>query len=396
MNISLHRLPEKLIYSEETLINDIPNNVYFVTPRLAVGKDVYNNIYKNIQKNKNYYNFYFLDISVDEIEEYLNQNGGIYISTSVKVLTNFLHEESLFLKNGEILYSATKKNSFYDIKPKYVEKNTHKCNCFEFLIQEKKIIKVNSFNLASDKIENFYPRKVKGPKQKIPYNIMQTFKSNILPMMKIKEMKNIIDMNPEYNYYFFGDKECKEFIFYHLGQRYLDCFNSIKPGAYKADYFRYIFLFVKGGVYFDADFRQYIPLRDFIKEEDEFLTPLDKEHSGYQGLYNAFICCTPRHKVIEKVIELCTYNIENKSIGETPYSITGPDIFAKAYQHFYPGRIEIGKKENGIEILKVSFIMSGMGNIFRDNKKFFLSKTKFDYSFKDRFRIMWINRDLYN
>ena len=45
---------------------------------------------------------------------------------------------------------------------------------------------------------------------------------------------------------------------------FMKAYNKIKPGAGKADLFRYLIMYDNGGTYFDIDTSCKVPLRDYI------------------------------------------------------------------------------------------------------------------------------------
>jgi hypothetical protein len=51
----------------------------------------------------------------------------------------------------------------------------------------------------------------------------------------------------------FDENSAREFILVHLGPRYEKAFNKCYHPSMKSDYFRYSYIFVKGGFYIDAD-----------------------------------------------------------------------------------------------------------------------------------------------
>ena len=68
----------------------------------------------------------------------------------------------------------------------------------------------------------------------------------------MKENAEILqEQNPEFKYYLYDDDMCKEFIKDNFDDEILYTFNKLKPGAYKADLWRYCILYIKGGIYLD-------------------------------------------------------------------------------------------------------------------------------------------------
>ena len=82
-------------------------------------------------------------------------------------------------------------------------------------------------------------------KIKIPKIIHQTFRTKELP----KEIENTVDnlkkMNPDFEYRFYDDEDCYNFIKEHYDDETLSLYLSINPnyGSCRADFFRYLLIY---------------------------------------------------------------------------------------------------------------------------------------------------------
>ena len=152
------------------------------------------------------------------------------------------------------------------------------------------IISIGSSNYNS-KIMNIFTDihlvKLENYDQKIPKQIIQTsFSNEIDNIYHINSIYTFQELNPEYKYLFFDDKRCREYIKKKFDKYILNYYDKLIPGAFKADFFRYCFLYNEGGCYFDCKSILKIKLRDIIKEDDDLL--LCKDHHK-TGIYNAVI-----------------------------------------------------------------------------------------------------------
>ena len=88
----------------------------------------------------------------------------------------------------------------------------------------------------------------------IPLNLFQTWHTLDLP----PKMKNSVELlkrqNPEFTYYLYDDKMCRDFIEQNYDKDVLYSFDKLKPGAYKSDLWRYCVLYKYGGIYLDIKF----------------------------------------------------------------------------------------------------------------------------------------------
>lgn len=159
----------------------------------------------------------------------------------------------------------------------------------------------------------------------IPLNIYQTWHTKNLPdNMKIITQKIILN-NPVFNYYLYDDDDCRNFIKDNFDNSVLNAFDSLVPGAYKADLWRYCILYKNGGIYLDI---KYEPINGF-----KFINMTEKEHwvldRDKKGVYNALIVCKPKNKILFKAIYNIVENIKNKFYGNSPLEPTGPLMLAK-------------------------------------------------------------------
>lgn len=72
----------------------------------------------------------------------------------------------------------------------------------------------------------------------IPYTIIQTMKTNQVPKDMFLASQSWIKHNPEYDYEFFDDDRCIQFIKDNYNNNILTKFMVINTGAGKADFFR--------------------------------------------------------------------------------------------------------------------------------------------------------------
>ena len=129
------------------------------------------------------------------------------------------------------------------------------------LNDKKKLLSELKSYLSLKKKNNIsYPNKL-NYNSIIPLNIFQTWwtKENLTPCMF--QCINIIkNNNPRFNYRLFDDNDCREFIEKNFNSVVLKAYDSLIPGAYKADLWRYCVLFKLGGIYLDI---KYQPIHNF-------------------------------------------------------------------------------------------------------------------------------------
>lgn len=151
--------------------------------------------------------------------------------------------------------------------------------------------------------------------QLIPKVIIQTAETNTCNIQQYNAMKLFIDMNPEYEYRFFDACERREFIKKYFVPAILEAYDTLVPGAFQADLFRYCYLFKNGGCYFDFKMIPRKPLRDIINSNDSLLVCSDYERSNSpskrasESFLNALIFATPNILLFSDLVEMCVRKI---------------------------------------------------------------------------------------
>jgi mannosyltransferase OCH1-like enzyme len=163
----------------------------------------------------------------------------------------------------------------------------------------------------------------------IPRYVFQTWKHTLLS----KDMKdNILQLrknNPEFEYFLYDDKMCREFIQTHFGSNELYAFDSLIPGAYKADLWRYCVLYIYGGVYMDIKLNtvQNFKLKSIIHEE---CFPIDINNANNKGIWQGFLICKPQNEILKHCIDEIIKNVKQCYYGDTCLSVTGPGLVYNA------------------------------------------------------------------
>ncbi len=182
-------------------------------------------------------------------------------------------------------------------------------------------------------------------KQLIPRIIYQTFETYEVPDGMFKSINSWLDLNPEYEHYFFDEEDRINFIENHFDSRVLNCYLNLIPGAFRADLWRCCVLYEMGGVYVDADMICLKSLNDLIKDIDTFITCRDDPMST-KFLANGFIASIPKHPFLKKQIDNIVDNVENLLVRYY-LDISGPGLLGKSVNEIC-GRTEDSEFDLGI------------------------------------------------
>lgn len=177
---------------------------------------------------------------------------------------------------------------------------------------------------------------------KIPKIIMQTWKGpeSTLPKEWKESPISIRTMMPEWEYVLMTDEDNLAFIAEHFPQ-YLETFKNFEYGIQRADFIRYAWLYVNGGLYMDCDYRVDRPLDElFVVDRDIYVCP-----SGNFGDYytNAIMASKPKQEIWLECMKLASEGNSWWHIGKhlKVMGSTGPLMFTKAVQKVDSDRIHI-------------------------------------------------------
>jgi mannosyltransferase OCH1-like enzyme len=200
----------------------------------------------------------------------------------------------------------------------YAPNKTYRISCGSSDYNFKKInININDINFLIDYQKEY--------EQLIPKKIIQTYETNKYHnIYHYNAVQTFIELNPEYEYFFYNDEECFTFIKKNFDQDVINAYQSLIPKAFKADLFRYCFIYIQGGCYFDNKYILRKPLRQFIKNNDNNVFCLDR----YPKLmFNSIIISIPRQDYLKNIINQIVFHVKQKYYGESPLHPTGPRLF---------------------------------------------------------------------
>jgi mannosyltransferase OCH1-like enzyme len=228
----------------------------------------------------------------------------------------------------------------------------------------------------------------------VPLNIYHTWNTHDVPEKMAQNINYILNQNPDFNYYLYDDNECREYIKNNFSEDVLDAFDSLIPGAYKADLWRCCIIYKEGGVYMDIKLKPIVELKKLIELNNFYFvedTPSMKGCKHQIGIYNAFIISYPKNPILKLAIEKITNNCKNQYYGLNSLDVTGPcmlgNIFNEYYNSDYNPNIELYLKKDGSIYNKKNIQITDMYDGYRDEQK---KVGTLHYSF------YWNNKNMYN
>lgn len=248
------------------------------------------------------------------------------------------------------------------------------------------------------------PRLKSTREDHIPRIIHQTFKTRFLPVAMHDAAMSWINHNPDYEYRLFDDDamfgfieavDCSAFSF--TRDDLIRAMHSIKPGAGKADLFRYLLIYDRGGIYMDIDTVCLAPLRTFIHPEDDVVSGI-----GMRGdLHQWGLAYAPRHPFMKRTLERSIANVLNRKFiapfENTLEGLTGPpclDLSIKsllnlpAEAQFKAGlyEIDVEERKTRIRLYEKDLFNGNVGFKYKDYRSD-LSKLGMSH---------WLDESLFN
>ena len=175
----------------------------------------------------------------------------------------------------------------------------------------------------------------------IPKVVYQTWNTHSLPPLMKETRDKFIEDNPEFQFILFDDNDRRKFIETHFEGDVLNAYDTLIPGAFKADLWRYCVLYVNGGVYIDIKFmllpppkEEDNPTRDAntpyfrlidLFDKEKYPTPMLVE-SNDQLVCNGLLVTPPKNPVYNECIQRIVENVKHKFYGNSPVDPTGPGL----------------------------------------------------------------------
>lgn len=201
--------------------------------------------------------------------------------------------------------------------------------------------------------------KVSLNKNNYKNTLIQTYKDFSLIPEKVH--KNRRKYLANYEYIFFDDKQCEDFINNKFGKKILSVYKKTKLPAHKADLFRYCYLYNNGCLYCDIK-------TIFLKPVNKIFTQKDKTYSVLSSnpytIYQGIIYTYPRNPLFLVLINNFL-KISKKRIRKRNYLIFTKNFYNVFLNNDRKKQLECGENDN---IILFKEVCSKTDNSLCDNK----------------------------
>ena len=256
----------------------------------------------------------------------------------------------------------------------------------------------------------------------IPLDIYQTWHTKSLPDKMKENVNNLKNKNPEFTYHLYDDNDCREFIKKNFDKDVLNAFDSLIPGAYKADLWRYCILYKKGGVYLDIKFKCEDNFKLIELVDNEYLV-LDRPYSRYIaniqddlnvfndknfykniykkidtnfwknkeiGLYNALMVCKPNNTILLECINSIVENVKQQIYDYNHLYVTGPGLLGEKY---FKGDYSKIKSVDLFNSLSGNYILNRNKKILSHYPEYRIEQKK--YQKNEYYYNLWLKKNIY-
>lgn len=227
----------------------------------------------------------------------------------------------------------------------------------------------------------------------IPRTLVQTAESRSLPDEIVEARRAMMEGNPDWTFLLFDAGDREDFILDAFGAGMLATYRSIdeRYGAARADLFRYLYIYEKGGVYIDVKSRFDQPISQAIGMGDDFIVSQWRNGQGDDfpsfGLHRELkhvpggefqqwhVIAKPRHPFLEAVVDavarnVATYGVWRHGLGRTGVQrVTGPIAYTLAIAPMLP-KVAHRRISSERDIgLRFSVLTRGMGRHYSEIRK---------------------------
>lgn len=199
---------------------------------------------------------------------------------------------------------------------------------------------------------------------KIPKVIYQTWKTKNIDAKLQNVINNIQKLNPNYKIVFFDDDDIELWIknTFENDTTIYDTYKKLKVGAARADFWRYLIMYMNGGIYLDIDSNINKPLDLLINNNDQAILSREK-NSGTNYFVQWCLMFAPKHPILLRAINICIYNINNRTTNWLP-DLTGPGVFTIAINDIIKKIYKLNIKKQNLFDLSDSVL----NNLFNNDK----------------------------
>lgn len=234
----------------------------------------------------------------------------------------------------------------------------------------------------------------------IPKVVYKTGKVSKRPKQILDEDTKFETLNTGWKIQYYSNADGREYIKNTFTEDVLLAYDALRPGAFKADLWRYCIIYERGGVYSDFSQQFKVPIDSIVDvNTDKLLFPYAKVWLAWfspESVCNGFFCAAPRHPVFLLCIQQIIENVQNDFYGsKLSYDVTGPYMIKKILDEYkFNYRMDLGMNK----IKTIDFIKNGKTAIVHKSKNHYklMGNKNADFGKGSHYVDMWFKRQLYD
>ncbi len=166
----------------------------------------------------------------------------------------------------------------------------------------------------------------------IPKNIYRSWKTQNFHPKIDKQMKKMLNLNPEYEQIIYTDEQVHDYVSSNYDIEINKAFNKLTVMTAKVDFWRYLILYQKGGIYLDIDSTINSKIDTFLNTDDNALITAETNPELFVQWALFF---REKHPILERVIDNIVQNINEKKYQNDIVNTTGPGAFTTSLQQIH-------------------------------------------------------------
>lgn len=181
----------------------------------------------------------------------------------------------------------------------------------------------------------------------IPKNIYRSWKTQNFHPKIDKQMKKMLNLNPEYEQIIYTDEQVQDYVSSNYDAEINKAFNKLTVMTAKVDFWRYLILYKKGGIYLDIDSTINSKIATFLNDDDDALITAETNPELFVQWALFF---REKHPLLERVIDNVVQNINEKKYQNDIVNTTGPGVFTNSLQQIYKAKYSETLKWSDVNI----------------------------------------------
>lgn len=165
----------------------------------------------------------------------------------------------------------------------------------------------------------------------IPKIIWQTYETSFDDLIDDAKQcsQTWITKNPFWEYRYMSAEERKNFVLDKFGQEWLEIYNSCEKNIVRSNIWRFMVLYIYGGMYCDLDTVCNIPIDQWINDRYSLILCIDDNKTDYAIF--AFLSA-PGHPALKEVLDQIKINLSNnpKLDNDSVIELTGEAVWTNA------------------------------------------------------------------